>query len=650
MGSICWDFPFLGTASLSGKNNAAITMFRGSGIMDGLVREIIQNSLDARDDTLDQNLPVKVRFKLIRLKKDNFPVFTGLAEALAGAKDYWEGSRNRTDDILKFLAGVQSTLDQEEIPMLIMSDFNTTGLNGMRSTGDEKNFWDILVNTEGISIKQNDSSAGSFGIGKNAPFAYSGLSTVFYNTLAKDGGQGFEGVCHLVTTQRTYADGTFKPTQSTGKYLNLVDQFTGKPILPNDHEPLADIPEFRRATCGTDVAIAGFKEAEYPEWEKNTAIAVLKNFVLAIKDGKLEVSVESPDVSYQIDKEHIEKLLIEIFKNEDQLQYTRQIFETITEENPVRKKIAEEGDLDIYQKYKDGYSGAISRFRSTGMLINTTKESLPHYNVVIVVNDVGEKELSVTLRAAEPPQHTEWKDKNITDDLNLRRKAKKYLKKIKEAVQEVLDSAEAVTLTEQMDGGIGSFLPANNGQETNEEADALRTDVKINRIVSARGRVFYNRQLESAGAATGADTGTGGILNGKKIHKKRIKKRIKVVNPTDHSENTTGVSSGPGKVRTVSLTNVRYRIFYLAGNKYRFIVKLDQPVDRMFIEFSAGRDDKKFDKLVVKNIKVEGLPLLDVNAERVGPISLPAKTNVLYVEFDNHEYMAVAPSFMKEIG
>ena len=49
MGKICWDFPLLGTASVSGSNNAAITMFKGAGIMDGLAREVCQNSLDARD-------------------------------------------------------------------------------------------------------------------------------------------------------------------------------------------------------------------------------------------------------------------------------------------------------------------------------------------------------------------------------------------------------------------------------------------------------------------------------------------------------------------------------------------------------------------------------------------------------------------------
>lgn len=43
----------------------------------------------------------------------------------------------------------------------------------------EKIFWDLLVNVEGLSDKQDENSAGSFGIGKNAPFAYSALNLVF---------------------------------------------------------------------------------------------------------------------------------------------------------------------------------------------------------------------------------------------------------------------------------------------------------------------------------------------------------------------------------------------------------------------------------------------------------------------------------------
>lgn len=70
MGQVCWDFPLLGTGNQSGNNIAAITMFKGSGIMDGLAREVCQNSLDAKDKELPLDTPVKVSFELSYIKKE----------------------------------------------------------------------------------------------------------------------------------------------------------------------------------------------------------------------------------------------------------------------------------------------------------------------------------------------------------------------------------------------------------------------------------------------------------------------------------------------------------------------------------------------------------------------------------------------------
>ena len=73
MGYIRWDFPLLGTASLSGSNNAAITMFKGTGVMDGLAREICKNSLDAKNKKKKKK-PVKMKFELIHLNKSRYPI------------------------------------------------------------------------------------------------------------------------------------------------------------------------------------------------------------------------------------------------------------------------------------------------------------------------------------------------------------------------------------------------------------------------------------------------------------------------------------------------------------------------------------------------------------------------------------------------
>lgn len=646
MGNVCWNFPLLGTGSLSGSNDAAITMFKGSGIMDGLAREVCQNSLDARDEDVPAEEPVKVQFKLFELERDRFSMFEEFKQALQGAYDYWNNSPVKTQKILDFLDTVSKYLGMEKIPVLIMSDYNTIGLNGVKPASGETSYWELLVNTEGISIKQNQNSAGSFGIGKNAPFAYSGLSTVFYNTLAKDGGRAFEGVTHLVTTQKEY-NGEMRPTHPSGKYLYLEDEYTGRPILPEDKCDLAKVEEFNRTETGTDVAIFGFKTEEYENWEEAVAVAVLKNFILAIKDGKLEVEIESPSKRYTVSKKYLEELLYKRFKDNVPLKWTRQIYETVTKTEPQTATIAEKDDLSIYVRYDDGYSAALSRFRSTGMLINTTTESLPHYSVVIIVNDVGGMTLSKTLREAEPPQHTEWKAKNITDNRTLHNLAARYIRNITKAVQKVLDEFERADITNRMDAGIGNYLPDASEGASEEGTDGLRTDVKISEISSYEGRVFYNNQYESASSDEGTETQKSGIKTGKKKRKKRQKNKIPVVTPKD--KGGKGVSPGAGKVKIASLSLSDHRTFYMAGNKYHMFINAPKGYDKVYIQFYAGRDDDKQDAVSIKNVKVEGMPLMEVHGEKIGPIPIKEGGNDLYIEFENNEIMAVIPVFTMEV-
>lgn len=208
-------------------------------------------------------------------------MFKSYEEAVESSIEYWNNSPLCTPSITEFLSNIKTALDSETIPMLVMSDYNTVGLNGVNASPHEQSFWNLLVNTEGISIKQNDNSAGSFGIGKNAPFAYSALNLVFYNTLAKDGGRAFEGVTRLVTTQREY-NGTMRPTQPIGKYLYLIDDYTGRPILPSDDCPIAQMGVFNRTEIGTDVAVVGFKKSDYTDWERLTAVAIIKTLFLRL--------------------------------------------------------------------------------------------------------------------------------------------------------------------------------------------------------------------------------------------------------------------------------------------------------------------------------------------------------------------------------
>lgn len=648
--AVKWDFPLLGTGNESGSNIAAITMFKGAGIMDGLAREICQNSLDAKNKELDSNIPVKVKFELYRIRKDDYDMFDGFSEAIKSSQEYWSNSPLATEKTISFLNTIQSSVDQEQIPVLVISDYNTIGLNGVTAGPGETSFWDLLVNTEGVSIKDDNTSAGSYGIGKNAPFAYSAMNLIFYNTFAKDGGRAFEGVARLATTLREY-QGEKRKTQPIGKYLYLEDAFTGRPILPKDNCPLSDFEAFRRTDIGTDIGVFGFKESEYPEWETLVATAVLKNFILALYNNKLSVIIKSEQISYEITAETLKSYLFEKFKDVSDLKYTKQIYKTITEpDKQVECKIAEDNDLTIYVKYSEAYTQSLSRFRSTGMLINTTFESLPHFAVVIIANDVGEQLLSTALRESEPPQHTEWKAKNITDNRELNARAGKYIRKITRSVQSVLDDFDDREPSEILDGGVGDFLPdnADNSDKTGG-TDGLITDVKIKNISTYDGRILYSSSQTTATGSAGSPMSGYGVKDGEKKRKKKKRKKLKPVTPIEGGKK--GITSGTGKVKIVTPEISDHRTFYLTGNKYRLFAQCPKDYEKIYIQYFAARDDLSSDAnaLTIKSVKINNAALQTVNSSKIGPVKLFLGKNIIHLEFENHEIMAVIPVFTMEV-
>ncbi len=422
-----------------------------------------------------------------------------------------------------------------------------------------------------------------------------------------------------------------------------------RPKLSRSRCGLSQLDIFNRNEIGTDVAVFGFKTNEYEDWERNIAIAIIKNFVLAILNSKLEVEIKSPKITYIISKSNVESLLFKDFSDEPQLKYTRQVYETLTKVDPIKVTIEEKDDLSIYVKYEDAYAQSLSRFRSTGMLINTTTvDVLPHFSVVIIVNDVGEMGLSKTLREAEPPQHTEWKAKNITDNAPLKNRAARDLRKIGKEIQRILDEFEKADITDKMDAGIGNYLPDSTDESGSHEGnDGLKTDIKINEISTYDGRVMYNRQYETAESGEWAKTPKSGIKTGRKKRKKKKPVQIPVVEPKK-GENK-GVISGTGKVKIISPKIIEQRIFYKAANKYQFYVNSPQDYSRVFLQFYAGRDDDKNDPVVVKNVKLENIPRIEVNSQKIGPISLHQGDNTLFIEFENSEIMALVPVFTMEV-
>lgn len=618
--------------------------------MDSLAREICQNSLDARRRDLPADEPVRVEFRLVEIRKDDHhDVFGGYEEALRGAHEYWKGRDNGANEV-DFIEQAQEPLRHDTVPVLVMGDYGTTGLVGSE---DNTGFWSALVNTEGVSGKQDESSGGSFGIGKNAPFAYTSLNLVFYNTFATDGARALQGVTHLVTTQLE-RDGKPVKASDTGKFLCMLDDYDYRPIQPGDECSLFDSDLFNRNEYGTDVAVFGFKTEQYGDWERQIAIALLKNFLLAIKDGNLVAEVSSDRARYVVDKEHLEPMLFEEFAGEHDLTDTRQAYETVVralrpdDKTALHfdKKIKEEDDLSIYIRYDDECEKRLSRYRSAGMLINTDDKWVrPHFCAVVVVNDVGTGKLNKLLRDAEPPQHNEWRGRNATEP-SRQGQVTRALREIRRRIEMLMNVFDLAMSRDFIDAGIGSYLPDSSEQPGPDgEGDELRTGLEITEIAKASptGRKIVT--YESGADATGTRADIAAHKQGKpKRRRKKSDERIPTVNPGSGED--SGAAPGEGELGVATVPDITsHRIFRVADGTYRLHVDSGKDYENVYISYRAGQEDGNSKKLEIWTYQQSGQPPVRGVTDQMGPVHIHRGANDFTIDFIDRDALALIPDF-----
>jgi hypothetical protein len=209
--------------------------------------------------------------------KNDVPGSSDLLLRLNECENYWKEDAKAKG----FFAKAQSLLGENKTPLLKISDYSTTGVTGgdTERTGN----WYNLVRCSGSSFKAAG-DGGSFGIGKNAPFAASALRTVFYSTFNQKKEHIFQGVARLVTHESPAGDGIAQPTGYCG--------------MPNGASVrvFTEIPELLRRTAqGTDILIYGYLGGQ--NWQNDIVYSVLENFWPAISLGDLVVKVADVEIN-----------------------------------------------------------------------------------------------------------------------------------------------------------------------------------------------------------------------------------------------------------------------------------------------------------------------------------------------------------------
>jgi hypothetical protein len=259
---------------IEGLAYAGFETFKGSPYTS-CARETGQNSRDAASSAGT----VKVSFDLLELQRQQVPFADHMQHSIECCLKAPQDEKTSA-----FLHRAHQKISDRTIKVLRISDVNTTGLTG--PVDDAKSVFTALVKGDGVTNKPDPTSAGSYGIGKNAAYAVSDLQTVVYSTRypEKDSGKTrFAAQGRLRLISHTDADKEFSAEGYWGgpNFVAIEDE--------------SSVPDWiARDDIGTSIFAIGFSEQE--KWIDRMALSLATNFFLAVDREEIEFSLQSGTV------------------------------------------------------------------------------------------------------------------------------------------------------------------------------------------------------------------------------------------------------------------------------------------------------------------------------------------------------------------
>ncbi|MER2108979.1 MAG: hypothetical protein ABS949_18795 [Solibacillus sp.] len=593
---IGWEFPSNNNGRMDGLNDSGIHHFTENPIVS-MTREVLQDSLDAAAS----DKPVLVKFEMHQLPQQVFPAVHELKQIFEQGKQTWVSHEETT----KFFAEGLEVLNQPEIPVLAIRDFNTTGLENV----DQKinGSFASLVKSVGVTFKDATAS-GSFGIGKHAPFAATKIRTMFYGTYNRQGVTALQGVSKLAS----YDLGGQNYTQGTGYYG-----------VQGDLTPVKDLSlyhsMFQRTEVGTDKFIMGFSAKS--NWADEVIETVLLSYLVAVMEEKLEVHISG----LKITKNNLASIVNYIMMK-NPASKAQQYYETYTSAESVKvTKYFKTIDgtmepIELSLLVKEGFNRRVSIYRGTGMKIfakDRFRAPIDFAGVMVVKGPT----LNAVLRKMEPPTHDKWAAGLYKENQMY---AVTLLKQIYDWLNSQARELAKMQATEKIElSGLDGILP----DVTKEEAplkevneQALNEQIKS---VALKQIVSKSQEVKS------------------KTKKKKNPllqdepKKPKKKNPEEPNPNPEKKQ----KAKKANLSNVRAFCLDEATGVYRFIIVAKGKGELTFQIHAAGEDGSKT-ALHVETVKDAGANDVKHQQNEVGPIPVEDKERLVFdvIFKDNARY------------
>ena len=430
-----WYFPYGVDIEKQSVNNARIEIFKDN-IIESLAREICQNSLDATKN--NGEVVVEFEEKVVMtdeiIDKEYF-----LEIAIPKARETWVNDKNAEE----FLKRYEEMLRNDQITILRISDYNTTGLK-------EEN-WESLIESAGLSIKNDEGSAGSFGIGKAAPFASSDLRMVFYNTMLDNGDEKSIGVTQFISFEN--ADSKNTTSQGVG-YLgeNKKDYFEHQKNFEFD----------KRKESGTDIYIIGFNQKG--NWQEKMISSIVENFMVSIYRKQLVVKVNNQ----LINDKNIEEIIYNFKGKKHDL--IKNYYSVFNDKDKLILKLDErfnkygfnEDDAKLYLSKSEDANRSVLMTRKAGMKIEDKKNisGSIQFNGIFIADG---RKINSMLKDMENPNHDKWVYTRYEKNPKL---AKELLSDLYRFIKDSVIENYQEKVKDKVDAfGMSKFLP-NRLQET----------------------------------------------------------------------------------------------------------------------------------------------------------------------------------------
>lgn len=575
-------FEEAGLGAFQGPTSSAEEHFKELGLADSLVREMGQNSLDAKRKGSDG--PVRMQFELRTISVGDIPDYENLFRHIRAA----EKTTRTIDESNDRLTIAESATWKTEIPVLRIGDYETTGLTGREDDNSSNSPLAALTRAKGVSSGKKG-EGGSFGVGASTGALASNLRTVLWASLPVDATEVvFAGQSQLATHD---IDGINRGPDGF---------FIDRARRDNFHylrSPAAFGLFEKRKDIGTDTYILDYSDAGQDPALTRIRDAFIRHFFVAIHWGRLEVEGRTDGkVEWKLDAKSLQRYV-------KSLPDIRPFYKAICND-PYVDTVPGLGKLKLYAEFDDALDTKLHTIamRAPLMKVTTYRHNTIRnkYAAVFICED---PEGNRKLRRLEPPAHDKWVDGRATGGKKILNQVKEFIRAGLKAQQaeEIGDEVNIPELKKLLPAGLDNVQqesPTIAGTQPAKQDDSVTESAKVHGDSKPVQEEKPKREFYSVGVHSSGRMGDGEDAVGGKRTREGSKKR------SAGGDLATKATKGEGSA-SISEANLRIRSWSDARtDDLHLVLTSDRVVegDVVLVPLSEGGTPEEDVLLPIENV------------------------------------------------